>query len=209
MLQSNGNVDCYGNNSHGQAKDYSGEDAVCDLGPHFIDVPSSYWAYDFIEAIYIAEITAGCDLGNYCPELEVTRAQMAVLIITSMGETPSAVAYNAYFDDIADDGFAPFINRMKELGITSGCGPTSYCPNTNLTRKEMAVYIIMAMGETGSAVAYNAYFSDIADDGYAPFINRMKELNITAGCGGGMYCPDATLTRAEMAVFLYLAFLAP
>ena len=131
---------------------------------------------------------------------------MAVFIVSAMGETPSTAAYNAYFDDIADDGFAPFINRMNELGITSGCGPRAYCPNDLLTRQQMAVFIIAAMGETGSSAAHNANFDDIANDGFAGFINRMTELGITGGCGGRNYCPGNSTNRAMMAVFLVTAF---
>ncbi len=80
---------------------------------------------------------------------------MATFIVTSMGETPSVAAYNAYFDDIANDSFAPFINRVSELelGISAGCGPRAYCPEIFLTRAQMAVFIIMAMGEAGSTAS--------------------------------------------------------
>ncbi|HSD33581.1 MAG TPA: S-layer homology domain-containing protein [Gemmatimonadales bacterium] len=34
------------------------------------------------------------------------------------------------------------------------------------------------------------------------FIEALVASGITAGCGGGQYCPDAPLTRGQMAVFL-------
>ena len=174
--------------------------------PVFGDVLSGHWASDFIYLLYLNGITGGCGSGHYCPEAPVTRAQMAAFIVSAMGETPSTVAYNAYFDDIANDGFAPFINRMNELGITSGCGTRAYCPNALLTRQQMAVFIIAAMGESGSTAAYNTSFDDIGDDGFAPFINRMNELGITGGCGTRAYCPANSTNRAMMAVFLVTAF---
>ena len=173
----------------------------------FNDVASGFWADDFIYAMSQAGITGGCGNGNYCPDDPVTREMMAVFIVTAMGETGSQAAYNAYFTDIANNGFAPFINRMNELGITTGCGGGHYCPFTQVTREMMAVFILAAMGEVGSQAAYNAYFSDIGDNGFAPFINRMNELGITGGCGAGQYCPSAPVIRAGMAVFLGKAFL--
>ena len=95
----------------------------------FVDCPESHWAEDFINTLYYSGVTGGCSDTSYCPDNPVTRGQMAVFIVSAMGETASTEAYNAYFDDIANDGFAPFINRMNELGITSGCGPRAYCPN--------------------------------------------------------------------------------
>ena len=95
---------------------------------------------------------------------------------------------------------------MIELGITTGCGDRAYCPDALLTRQQMAVFIIAAMGESGSSAAYNVSFDDIANDGFAPFINRMNELGITGGCGDRAYCPSAGTNRAMMAVFLVTAF---
>jgi len=47
-------------------------------------------------------------------------------------------------------------------------------------------------------------FADVPtdDQGYQ-FIEALKASGITAGCGDGTtFCPDATLTRRQMAVFL-------
>jgi hypothetical protein len=46
-------------------------------------------------------------------------------------------------------------------------------------------------------------FADVpaSDPGFS-FIEALAASGITAGCAGGNYCPDATLTRRQMAVFL-------
>ena len=41
---------------------------------------------------------------------------------------------------------------------------------------------------------------------HAPFIERMAQLGVTAGCGGGNFCPDGTVNRDQTAVFLTAAF---
>ena len=41
-----------------------------------------------------------------------------------------------------------------------------------------------------------------ASDPFAPWIEELAALGVTGGCGGGNYCPDAPVTRAQMAVFL-------
>jgi len=46
-------------------------------------------------------------------------------------------------------------------------------------------------------------FNDVpASDGAYPFIEALVASGVTAGCGNGNYCPDAPLTRRQMAVFL-------
>jgi hypothetical protein len=38
------------------------------------------------------------------------------------------------------------------------------------------------------------------------WIEQLAAEGITSGCGGGTYCPEDSVTRAQMAVFLVLAF---
>jgi hypothetical protein len=47
----------------------------------FTDVPTSYWAVNWIEQLYAEGITGGCGTGLYCPDNLVTRAQMAVFLV--------------------------------------------------------------------------------------------------------------------------------
>jgi hypothetical protein len=41
--------------------------------------------------------------------------------------------------------------------------------------------------------------------GFHTFVNTLARNQVTGGCGGGNYCPDAPVTRAQMAVFLLVA----
>ena len=56
---------------------------------------------------------------------------------------------------------------------------------------------------TVSPAPVMATFGDVptSDPGFQ-YIEALVASGITAGCGGGNYCPDATLTRRQMAVFL-------
>jgi hypothetical protein len=50
-----------------------------------------------------------------------------------------------------------------------------------------------------------ATFSDVpTSHPFFQFVEALAASGITAGCGGGNYCPDAPLTRGQMAVFLSL-----
>lgn len=173
----------------------------------FSDVDPFHWAFREIDAVGAAGISSGCGNHNYCPGNLASRKEVSVFIIAGMGESGSGVRFNQYFDDIANDGYAPFINRMKELGITSGCAVRRFCPDSPATRKEVAVFVISAMGERPSLAPFNAYFDDIANDGFAHSINRVFELRITAGCATRRYCPSTAVDRASMAVFAAEAFL--
>ncbi|MEK6282021.1 MAG: S-layer homology domain-containing protein [Acidobacteriota bacterium] len=175
----------------------------------FLDVAGDNFARRHIQALSNAGITAGCGGGNYCPNNNVTRAQMSIFLIRGMGQTPVTPATGVFFDVPVGSFADGFIERMAELGITAGCGGGNYCPNNNVTRAQMSIFIIRAMGETPVNPTTGVFF-DVPVGSFADgFIERMAELAITAGCGGGNYCPNNNVTRAQMGIFLQRAFSLP
>lgn len=51
----------------------------------FTDVPTGHWAFQHVEALVDSGITAGCGGDNFCPDSNVTRAQMAVFLAKALG----------------------------------------------------------------------------------------------------------------------------
>src|SRR5262249_43316529 len=107
-----------------------------------------------------------------------------------------------------------FIQKMRELGITSGCSETRYCPDDTVTRGQMAVFLIRGrLGvAAGTAFPYpgTPFFTDVpANHPYFAFIQEMRQLATTSGCTATQYCPEDSTTRGQMAVFLIRAFFTP
>jgi hypothetical protein len=100
--------------------------------------------------------------------------------------------------------FYAFIENIFHNGITGGCAAGAYCPGNDVTRAQMAVFILKA--EHGAAFAPPActgLFTDVAcPSQFADWIERLAAEGITSGCGGTNYCPTNPVTRAQMAVFL-------
>jgi len=177
----------------------------------FADAPSGYWAFTFIEALARAGITAGCGGDNYCPTSPVTRAQMAVFLERGMkgsSYSPPAAMGNIFLDIGAGDFAASFIEQLAADGITAGCGNNNYCPDAVVTRDQMAVFLLRAKyGSAYSPPTATGVFGDVDMSHWAVrWIEQMAAEGITAGCGGGNYCPDAQVTRDQMAVFLVRTF---
>jgi len=175
---------------------------------NFSDVPQSHSFYSFIGQLSARGITSGCGGGNYCPDNPVTRGQMAVFIIKALGEFNPTPPPSPRFGDVpTTDSFYPFIEALAARRITSGCGGGNYCPDNPVTRGQMAVFIIKALGEFNPPSPPTPRFGDVpTTHPFYPFIEKMAALGITAGCGGGNYCPDNPVTRGQMAVFLVKAF---
>ncbi len=177
----------------------------------FADVPPEYWAFDFIETLASSGITSGCGAGNYCPLDPVTRAQMAVFLergINGANYSPPAASGNVFTDVGATDFAAAWIEQLSSDGITSGCGGNKYCPGADVTRAQMAVFLLRAKYGSGyTPPAATGVFGDV-DLSYwaAAWIEQLAADGITSGCGGGNYCPDNLVTRDQMAVFLVRTF---
>ncbi|PKN93168.1 MAG: hypothetical protein CVU44_12125 [Chloroflexi bacterium HGW-Chloroflexi-6] len=181
----------------------------------FTDVPSTYWAWGFIERLYDAGITSGCGGGGFCPDANVTRGQMAVFLLKGIngpGFTPPAATGTVFGDVPTTHPYAAWIEALADEGITSGCGGGNYCPDINVTRGQMAVFLLR--GEHGAAytppAATGTVFGDVpVSYGFAAWIEQLAAEGITGGCGAGNYCPDGFVTRAQMAVLLVRTFDLP
>jgi len=177
----------------------------------FNDVPPDYWAFSFIETLADTGITAGCGNDNYCPSSPVTRAQMAVFLergINGSGFSPPAATGNVFLDVPVESFAANFIEQFFLDGITSGCGSNNYCPNADVTRAQMAVFLLRAEHGSGySPPPATGVFNDVPLNHWAVhWIEQLAVEGITSGCGNGNYCPEATVTRDQMAVFLVRTF---
>ena len=51
----------------------------------FSDVPTTHFAFRFVEAMVASGVTGGCGAGIYCPDSPLTRAQMAIFLATVLG----------------------------------------------------------------------------------------------------------------------------
>jgi len=177
----------------------------------FADAAPDYWAFSFIEALARAGITGGCGGENYCPTDPVTRAQMAVFLERGMngsGFSPPAASGNVFLDVAAGDFAASFIEQLANDGITGGCGNNNFCPEAVVTRDQMAVFLLRAKhGSSFSPPNATGVFGDVDLAHWAVlWIEQLAAEGITGGCGGGNYCPDAEVTRDQMAVFLVRTF---
>ena len=109
------------------------------------------------------------------------------------------------FSDVppGDPAF-PFVEAVFRAGLTSGCGGGQFCPDNRISRAEMAVWLVLAMGKTD--VPPRRLFNDVTPATLgAGYIERLAADGITAGCGNGNFCPNAQVTRRQLAVFLVAA----
>ena len=133
-------------------------------------------------------------------------------LLKVLGETADGFQIRLIgFDDTAATVFLSDILWLAEEGITKGCNPssgnTSFCPNDYVTRGQMAAFLVRALGlsDNGDGDLF------IDDDGnvFEDSIDKLATAGITKGCnpaeGNTKFCPDAYVTRGQMAAFLVRA----
>ncbi len=120
---------------------------------------------------------------------------------------PRVFNINETFLDVPTTHFAAaYIQAVFDAGVTAGCGARLFCPDSPTSRAQMAVFLLKA--SQGPAYApppcTGTVFGDVPCQGGAfdPWIEDLSLRGITGGCGGGNYCPTASVTRAQMAAFL-------
>jgi cell division septation protein DedD len=161
----------------------------------FTDVDASPFRGDII---WLTDqgITRGCDDFRFCPRSQVTRAQMASFLVRAL-RLPATTRDR--FTDDDRSAHESDINRLAASGITGGCGPGRFCPGSQVTRAQMASFLVRALRLPATTVDY---FRDDDRSAHESDINRLAASGITSGCGPGRFCPGSAVTREQMAAFL-------
>lgn len=155
-----------------------------------------------IEALVASGVTKGCAVSpaRFCPKDAVTREAMAAFLYRALALSPTE-AVNLFMDD-DESPFEAEIDALALAGIASGCGSGIFCPERDVTRGEMASFLVRAFVGEGEFDPAPDAFGDDTGSIHEPDINRLASLGITRGCAVGSFCPHAPVTRAEMASFL-------
>jgi hypothetical protein len=145
--------------------------------------------------------------GTFTTPFGAELGRQGIWVVTAdQAQTPSypyceAMAYPTVLPpiDVWGGAFLWDIKWLYVQGLTAGCDVDRYCPEGIVTRGQAASFLARALG---LAPAATDAFTDDDDSLHEANINRLHAAGITVGCGPTTYCPDAPLTRAQMATFL-------
>jgi hypothetical protein len=88
-------------------------------------------------------VTGGCGEGLYCAGEPVTRAQMGTFLVRAFQLTVDGAANP--FSDIGGSTHEDNIVILAAVGVTTGCEDGMYCPANEVTRAQMATFLIRAL----------------------------------------------------------------
>lgn len=117
----------------------------------FSDVGTDFWAAGYIEQFFADGITTGCGLSplRFCPMSPLTRAEMAIFLLRAKhgaAYVPPPATGTLFADVAITHWAAPWIEQLAAEGVTAGCAtnPLRYCPGENVSRDQMATFIVRA-----------------------------------------------------------------
>jgi hypothetical protein len=192
-------------------------DGVCDFPPNasaktFGDVPDGSFFDTASQWLKNNDITTGFG-GNtavFNPNGLVTRGQMAALLWRAAGQPPASGGHT--FTDVPAGAFYDeAVAWLLEQHITTGWGGSSseFRPDGEVTRGQIAAFLWRAAGSPAPSGWHT--FTDVpAGAFYDEAVAWLLEQRITTGWGGSSseFRPGSSVTRGQMAAFLYRAWQA-
>lgn len=175
----------------------------------FTDVASSDWFCEAVKYVYENSIMQGTSSSTFEPNTKLNRAMMVQILYNLEGAPASD---NSGFDDVADNAwYADAIAWAANSGIVNGVGDNLFAPTAEITREQMAVmlynYCVFKSVELpvvrgSGSFADSASISSWAEEA----VNAMYQGGILNGKGEGVFDPQGTATRAEVAT-MFMNFL--
>ncbi|GFZ94724.1 hypothetical protein GCM10008018_46360 [Paenibacillus marchantiophytorum] len=174
---------------------------------NFSDI-SGHWAGATIKQAVSAGIVSGYPDGTFKPDHTVTRAEFAVMLMNVL--KPQGDGSVLSFTDKAKIGAwaQKSVAQAVYAGIITGYEDSTFRPDAEITRPEMAVMIAKALGQSVEATMATGFADDKDIPGWAKgAVAAMKKLGIIEGKGADKFAPVNKTTRAE-AVTVLLKMLA-
>lgn len=164
----------------------------------FPDVPSGYWARTPISLISMLNIVTGYPDGKFKPEGNITRSEMAALLMRAGKPAVMLSKPVPAFKDVNEKFWAAkFIKDAAAYGVVEGYSDGSFKPKGNITRAEGLAMISRFAGV--SQLEYKVqYFPDITATYWAaPIISGASQAGLLEYLKGKKFEPKKKLMRAE------------
>ena len=170
---------------------------------HFEDVdPTAYYA-EPVAWLVETGATNGTGPTTFSPNETVTRGQLATFLWRLEGR-PEPHDSTTRFEDVDPAAYyAEPVAWLVETGATKGTGPTTFSPNETVTRGQAATFLWRLDG-TPTVQGTPLSFADVDPAAYyADPVAWMAALGITGGTGPDTFSPNDTVTRGQLATFLW------
>lgn len=180
--------------------------AVMEYSVVYADIQRLYQeAKHAIEALTAKYLMFGTGQGKFSPNQEITRAEFTSLLVRALNLDGSTQTANVFTDVKPGAWYEKEVLAAWEAGIVKGSGG-KFQPNEKLTREQMAVMLMNAVGASGKTEAakdHNKFRDDSQISSWAKeAIYSAMEKGLIKGNASNNYLPKSHASRAEAAIIL-------
>ena len=174
--------------------------------PAFTDI-SGHWAKDNIIFAASRGLLSVISETTFSPDTGMTRGMFVTALGRLAGVDPTDYSTGKFTDVKADAYYAPYVNWAAKIGIVEGVTSTTFAPDININREQMAVIMKNYAAKLGYTVpkaleavtfADNANISSWAREA----VKSMQQAGVLSGKTNNRFDPAGTATRAEVATVL-------
>lgn len=172
----------------------------------FTDVRESDWFYEDVAFAYENGLFAGTSDTTFSPNASMTRAMLVTVLYRLEGQPAvngrsgfSDVQYNGYYEDA--------VTWAADNGIVNGTSTTTFSPNANVTREQMAAilyrYAQHKKYNTAASSGLNGFTDHASVSGYAAASLEWAVAEKLVNGSAGKLMPTGNATRAQVAAILH------
>lgn len=166
----------------------------------FIDAQSGFWviAADWAKATGVSIGTGGGEFGH---ARTLSRAEAVTFLWRLMG-SPEPLMENPFTDVSTETWYTDAVGWAAEIGVTTGTTATTFEPDADVTRGQIATFFWRLVGEPDYGA--DSGFSDVpVGKFYTSPVTWMAIFEITTGTSPTTFSPDDVVNRAQMITFLW------
>ena len=174
--------------------------------PAFTDI-TGHWAADNILFAASRGLLSGTSDTTFSPDTGMTRGMFVTALGRLAGINPDSYQTGKFIDVKADAYYAPYVNWAAQTGIVEGVTATTFAPDTNINREQMAVIMKNYAAKLGYDLPQTlkavTFADNIQNSSWAKdAVKSMQQAGILAGKNENKFDPKGTATRAEVATVL-------
>lgn len=172
----------------------------------FTDVASGSWYEKAIEYVTRSNLMSGTGSNKFSPDSSMTRAMLVTVLWRAEGQPEASVS--AGFTDVdADSWYSTAVSWAVENGIVNGTSDTTFSPNKNITRQEIAAIIQRYAKYKGADVSQTADINSYTDSSSVASwaLDAMAwavKNGVITGATNTTLAPLSNATRAQTATML-------
>ena len=166
---------------------------------------NGHWSVNDVNKLITRGSVGGYPDGTFKPDATITRAEFSKILRQSIGL--NTVSGNSFNDTVAHWALSDIQTLVDSGIIVPAEYGTNYGPDYNITRREIAIMLVRAVGLNDSAIASSGENTGFTDDSLIKsydkgYLYLAKELGLVGGYEDGSFRPNNRATRAEACVMI-------